>query len=84
MIGRFMAYAPEFKGPMTPEEAVKIQLSIYDNLTKADSGRFISHKGSTTDWGQYWGENWADATGKTGPSWLHWEPHTARHVCWPG
>jgi len=37
---------PNFKGPVTPEESVKLQLQVIDNVTIQDTGSFISHFGN--------------------------------------
>ncbi|KPM37616.1 hypothetical protein AK830_g8975 [Neonectria ditissima] len=48
MLGKFVAYAPDFKGPITVEESVKAVLSVTYNasLEKGDGGAFVSHHGN--------------------------------------
>ena len=38
--------APDFKGPLTPEESVTAVLKVFNNATIDDSGSFVSHKGN--------------------------------------
>ena len=38
--------APDFDGPLTPEESVKLQLEVIDQVTVADSGAFLSQYGN--------------------------------------
>ncbi|KAL2820561.1 NAD(P)-binding protein [Aspergillus cavernicola] len=47
MVEKFMKYAPDFKGPSTPEESVRDMLSVIEgaSVEKGDGGAFISHKG---------------------------------------
>lgn len=46
MIGKFMAYAPHFKGATTPEESVKAMVEVYEKATpEKDGGAFMSHHG---------------------------------------
>lgn len=37
---------PDFKGPMSPEESVKLQLAIINRWTVDQSGAFVSHHGN--------------------------------------
>ncbi|KAI0121946.1 NAD(P)-binding protein [Daldinia grandis] len=48
MFSKFAKYAPHFKGPMTPEESVKLVLGVLNNasLERGDGGSFISHLGN--------------------------------------
>ncbi|OCL14684.1 putative short-chain dehydrogenases/reductase [Glonium stellatum] len=46
MLQRFREYEPGFKGPITPEESVKMQLKVIRGLTLAGSGEFLSHHGN--------------------------------------
>lgn len=46
MSQQFRAYEPNFKGPISPEESVKMQLKVIYGLTLADSGKFLSHHGN--------------------------------------
>lgn len=51
-IGAFNAqlqkYAPDFKGPITPEESVKHIVSVWEkaSLENGDGGSFVSHHGN--------------------------------------
>lgn len=47
----FQKYAPHFKGPMTPEESVKLVISVYEkaSVENGDGGSFVSHLG-TKQW----------------------------------
>ncbi|KAJ6541829.1 hypothetical protein B0H19DRAFT_326217 [Mycena capillaripes] len=38
--------APDFKGPMSPEESVKLQLDVINRWTVEQSGAFVSHLGN--------------------------------------
>ncbi|KAJ6580833.1 hypothetical protein B0H19DRAFT_1251118 [Mycena capillaripes] len=42
--------APDFKGPISPEESVKMQLEVINGWTVERSGAFVSHFGSTERW----------------------------------
>ncbi|EXJ90068.1 hypothetical protein A1O3_03136 [Capronia epimyces CBS 606.96] len=48
MMGKFAQYAPNFKGPATPEESVKALISVYEKASVAggDGGAFVSHFGN--------------------------------------
>ncbi|KAJ7837343.1 hypothetical protein B0H14DRAFT_2362409 [Mycena olivaceomarginata] len=39
-------FAPDFKGPITPEESVKMQLEVINRWTMKESGAFVSHFGN--------------------------------------
>ncbi|EJD36367.1 putative short-chain dehydrogenases/reductase [Auricularia subglabra TFB-10046 SS5] len=41
---------PGWKGPMEPVESVRKMLDVLDHTTPADSGKFVSHKGTRGDW----------------------------------
>lgn len=45
---KFLAYAPDNKGHVTPEEAVKDVLKVANNasLANGDGGAFLSHFGN--------------------------------------
>jgi len=45
---KFMVYAPNFTGPVPPEESVRDVMNVVDNasLEKGDGGSFISHMGN--------------------------------------
>lgn len=49
---RFIEHAPDFKGPVTPEESVTTVLSlIYKrSVENGDGGAFISHLGNNKQW----------------------------------
>jgi hypothetical protein len=38
--------APDFKGPIAPEESVKMQLDVIYSWTPERSGKFVSHFGN--------------------------------------
>ncbi|KAF7347284.1 NAD(P)-binding protein [Mycena venus] len=38
--------APHFKGPITPEESVKMQLEVFNRWTVEETGAFVSHFGN--------------------------------------
>lgn len=46
MITKFRKVTPSFEGPITPEESVKLMLSILDKSTVKDTGAFVSQKGN--------------------------------------
>jgi NAD(P)-dependent dehydrogenase (short-subunit alcohol dehydrogenase family) len=47
MSGKFAAYAPHFKGPSSPDEAVRDVLSVIENATmEANGGKLVSHFGN--------------------------------------
>ena len=48
MGGKFMEYAPHFKGPIAPEESIKAMLAVIEkaSVDKGDGGTFISHLGN--------------------------------------
>ncbi len=48
MAAKIGAYAPHFKGPATPEEAVMDVLSVINKASVAggDGGTFVSHFGN--------------------------------------
>ena len=43
-----MKYAPNWKGPITPEESVKAMIKVIgeSSVAKGDGGRFVSHTGT--------------------------------------
>ena len=46
-VGKLQAYAPHFKGPITPEESVKAVRSVWEKATlEKDAGAFVSHLGN--------------------------------------
>ncbi|KAF2263172.1 NAD(P)-binding protein [Lojkania enalia] len=45
----FRNIAPDFKGPMLPEESVEKQLKVINNLSIENTGAYLSHKG-TKEW----------------------------------
>lgn len=49
MMQKFQTLYPNFTGPITPEESVKMQKKVIENLTIKDSGEFLSHRG-TKEW----------------------------------
>lgn len=48
MIAQFSAYAPEWKGAITPEQSIKMCLDVINNASveKGDGGAFLSHFGN--------------------------------------
>jgi hypothetical protein len=48
MLGAFAEYAPNFKGPSTPEAAVKDVISVMNNASVkgGSGGSFVSHYGN--------------------------------------
>ena len=48
MFGQFQAYAPDFTGPVPPEDAVKSVLAVIEkaSIEGGYAGDFISHKGN--------------------------------------
>lgn len=48
MAGAFAQYAPDFKGPATPESSVKDVLSVINksSVANGDGGSFVSHFGN--------------------------------------
>lgn len=52
MSQKFVAYAPDFKGPITPEESVKAVLSVVEasSVANGDGGAFYSHLGKGEKW----------------------------------
>jgi hypothetical protein len=46
MIEKFRKLYPDFTGPITPEESVRMQLKVINQTTVNDNGAFISHKGN--------------------------------------
>ena len=51
MLAKFKAYAPDFKGPITPEHSVKSVLSVVESCSveAGHGGAFLSHLG-TRQW----------------------------------
>ncbi|KAG9258880.1 uncharacterized protein F5Z01DRAFT_641671 [Emericellopsis atlantica] len=45
---KFMAYAPDWKGPITPEESIRAMLNVIDkaSIENGDAGEFLSHWGN--------------------------------------
>lgn len=50
MFARMMQKYPEWKGPITPEEAVERILKVVKELKAEQSGQFLSYWGNTTQW----------------------------------
>ncbi|KAK4688507.1 hypothetical protein P7C73_g1616, partial [Tremellales sp. Uapishka_1] len=46
MGAKFAALYPDWKGPITPEQSVTMMSKVFDTLTPADTGKFVSHKGN--------------------------------------
>ncbi|KAG2350947.1 NAD(P)-binding protein [Suillus weaverae] len=44
MVGKFRKLYPNFAGPITPEESVRMQLEVINGTTCEDTGKFLSHK----------------------------------------
>ena len=50
LMGKLVEYEPGFRGPITPEESVKLQMKVIDNATVAThGGGFVSHT-ATEKW----------------------------------
>jgi hypothetical protein len=45
-LAQFQKIYPEWKGMIQPDESVKLQRRVIDNLTIAQSGQFLSHWGN--------------------------------------
>lgn len=48
MIGKFMEYAPHFKGPAKPEDSIRDVRNVWENasIEKGNGGAYISHLGN--------------------------------------
>ncbi|KAK7745574.1 hypothetical protein SLS53_003074 [Cytospora paraplurivora] len=48
LLGSFQRYEPNFKGPVTPDVAMKTVIKVWENasLEKGDGGGFLSHTGT--------------------------------------
>jgi len=46
MLASFRRVKPDFAGPLTPEESVRLQLKVIENLAEKDNGAFLSHNGN--------------------------------------
>ncbi|KAJ6461999.1 hypothetical protein C8R47DRAFT_1058235 [Mycena vitilis] len=46
----FLKLAPDFKGPISPEESVKMQLEVFNRWPVAETGAFVSHFGNREQW----------------------------------
>jgi hypothetical protein len=47
MLGKFVEYAPHFKGPSTPEAAIADVIKVINNATlEKDGGAYVSHYGN--------------------------------------
>ncbi|KAJ7625329.1 hypothetical protein DFH06DRAFT_742855 [Mycena polygramma] len=46
----FFKLAPDFEGPISPEESVKMQLEVFNRWTVAGTGAFVSHFGNREQW----------------------------------
>jgi len=46
MMKQFKAWVPDFNGPLTPAESVKLQKNVIDKITIEDSGALLSHWGN--------------------------------------
>ena len=51
MAGRFAAYAPDFKGPIMPEDSISYMLKLFEksSIANGNGGTFVSHLG-TKQW----------------------------------
>lgn len=47
-MGKMAAYAPDWKGPITPEESVRRVLGVIEaaSVERGDGGTFVSHFGN--------------------------------------
>ncbi|KAI1087333.1 NAD(P)-binding protein [Rostrohypoxylon terebratum] len=48
MTQKFQEYAPDWKGPITPDESVKLVMGVINNASveRGDGGSFVSHHGT--------------------------------------
>lgn len=48
MFQKFLAYSPQFKGPVTPEAAVKDVISVWEkaSIDGGSGGSYVSHFGN--------------------------------------
>ncbi|MCJ1383334.1 hypothetical protein MMC17_006447 [Xylographa soralifera] len=48
LFGKFIQYAPHFKGPATPQTAIRAVINVWENasIEKGDGGGFLSHLGN--------------------------------------
>ena len=47
MVGKFAKYAPDFKGPITPDESARLCAGVIEEATVEElGGGFISHLGT--------------------------------------
>ena len=48
VMGNFASYAPDFKGPIAPEDAIPILRSTWEKMSieNGDGGAFVSHLGN--------------------------------------
>ena len=48
MMGKFLEYAPHFKGPISPQESVEKVLAVIEksSVANGDGGSFVSHFGN--------------------------------------
>jgi hypothetical protein len=48
MVAKFATYAPDFKGPDTPQDSVRAVLSVMEksSIENGDGGAFVSHFGN--------------------------------------
>ena len=51
LAGKFAAYAPHFKAPLTPQESVEVMLKLLEksSIENGNGGTFVSHMG-TKQW----------------------------------
>jgi hypothetical protein len=50
ILGAFHKIDPSVEGPISIEESVTSQLKVIQNLSEADSGKFLTHHGNQEDW----------------------------------
>jgi hypothetical protein len=52
LLQKFLAYAPHFRGPSTPEDAVKAVISVWEkaSIENGNGGAFLSHRGEHGNW----------------------------------
>lgn len=46
IVGRVQSIYPDFKGPMSTEESVRMMLDVVNKATIKDTGAFVSQKGN--------------------------------------
>lgn len=50
MLNAFHKIDKSVEGPISVEEAIKLQLQVIQGLTEADSGKTLTHRGNSDGW----------------------------------